>query len=228
MGKVSMVLLSGGIGTRMKMSIPKQFLLIGGKPMIVHVLEKVEAISEIEEIIIPSPQEYIDKTEDIIRNHQFSKRTKVIVGGATRQESTYKALKHVQSESVIIHEAVRPFVLREEYEMLIHNEEKNATYGLDIPFTVLEGGEYIEKNLDRNRLINIQLPQKFDTQKLLSAHEQAIADKKTFTEDVSLYFYYNNQKIKVLEGTEYNIKVTKPIDQKIGEIIYRDYILGEE
>ncbi len=228
MEHISMILLSGGIGARMKASVPKQFLPIGGKPIIVHVLDKLENIKEISEIVVPSPRNYMEQTKEIIRNYQFSKPIQVIEGGKTRQESVYKALRCVTRENVLIHESVRPFVTKEEFERLIQTEERNATYGMDIPFTVLEGGEYIEKNLDRSRLINIQLPQKFDTAKLLAAHEQAIKDGKTFTEDVSLYFHYNGERIKVLRGTEYNIKITRPIDQAIGEIIYKEYILGGE
>ncbi|MFD1426148.1 IspD/TarI family cytidylyltransferase [Kroppenstedtia sanguinis] len=228
MNRISMILLSGGIGTRMKVSTPKQFLQIGGKPMIVHVLEKVEQIEAIEEIIIPSPRGFIEKTEEIIQRNQFTKPIRLIEGGQTRQESTYKALQRVTLPSVIIHEAVRPFVLKEEIEQLVANESDHATYGFDIPFTVLQGKEYIEKNLDRDHLINIQLPQKFATDKLLTSHEQAAADGKVFTEDVSLFFHYQHEQVKVLPGTEYNIKITRPIDQKIGEIIYKDYILGGE
>ncbi|MFD1394963.1 2-C-methyl-D-erythritol 4-phosphate cytidylyltransferase [Kroppenstedtia eburnea] len=228
MNRVSMILLSGGIGTRMRVSTPKQFLQIGGKPMIVHILERVEQIEEIQEIIIPSPRGFIEKTEEIIQRNQFTKPIQVIEGGQTRQESTFKALKQVTSPSVIIHEAVRPFILKEEIERLIHSEADHATYGFEIPFTVLEGKEYVEKNLDRDRLINIQLPQKFSTEKLRSAHERAAAEGEIFTEDVSLLFHYQKERVQVLQGTEYNIKITRPIDQKIGEIIYKDYILGGE
>lgn len=72
MNRVSMILLSGGIGTRMRVSTPKQFLQIGGKPMIVHILERVEQIEEIQEIIIPSPRGFIEKTEEIIQRNQFT------------------------------------------------------------------------------------------------------------------------------------------------------------
>lgn len=223
-----MILLSGGMGTRMKLNIPKQFLQIGGKPMIVHLLERVESLEEIEEIIIPSPLDYMEKTEEIILHHRFAKPIRVIEGGLSRQESVYRGLKVVSSDGVIIHEAVRPFVLTHEIRKLVQCEEPNVTYGFDLPFTVLEGTDRIEKNLERDRLINIQLPQKFDTRKLLLAHEWAAADGIHFTEDTSLYFHYHQEPIKVLRGTEYNIKITRPIDHKLGEIIYRDYVLGGE
>jgi len=223
-----MILLSGGIGQRMKMNIPKQFLHIAGKPMIVHVLERVDKISEIGEIIIPTLEKFIDMTWEIVRTHRLSKPIQVVVGGKTRQESTFIGLKHCRYDRVLIHEAVRPFVKQEEFLALIHNGHRNAIYGLDIPFTVLQGDEFITGILQRDQLINIQLPQIFDKQLLLEAHQQAAEENTHFTEDASLLFYYKKVPIKVLKGTEYNIKITKPIDRKLAEIIYKEYILGEE
>lgn len=227
MKKVSFVLLSGGKGTRMKMNDPKQFLPIGGKPMMVHVLENIADIPEINEIVIPSNPEFIGRTEEIVA--QFASHTpiRVIAGGKTRQESTFRAIKLVKHDTVIIHEAVRPFVSRTEFIKLIQCRDPNATYGTDIPFTVLEEHHgYIHQNLDRSRLVNIQLPQKFNTGKLLRAHEQAISEDKTFTEDSSLLFHYAHERIKILEGTAYNIKITKPIDQALAKTIYQSYVLG--
>ena len=109
---------------------------------------------------------------------------------------------------------------------LIQCPEETATYGLDIPFTVLEGATYIEKNLERDRLVNVQLPQKFKTKELLNAHNIARLNGETFTEDASLYFHFYHSDIRILPGSEYNIKVTKPIDRTIAEIIYKEYILG--
>lgn len=227
MGEFSFVLLSGGIGKRMQVNIPKQFLLLGGKPILVHVLEKIDQIDEIKEIIIPSPKEFIDKTEEIIFNYGFTTPIHCIEGGETRQESVFHALKFAKYENVIIHEAVRPFVTSEEFLNLIYNDTESAIYGLDIPFTVLEGSEFIENNLVRDKLINIQLPQKFNKNKLLYAHECARDENMDFTEDASLFFHYFKSEIKVLKGSDYNIKITKPVDRKIAEILYKEYILME-
>jgi 2-C-methyl-D-erythritol 4-phosphate cytidylyltransferase len=224
----SLILLAGGQGSRMKHSVPKQYLLLHGKPIMVHVLERIDVLDKIGEIIITCPQSYIDKTKEIVESYGLTKKIIYTEGGATRQESTYNALKLVSSPSVIIHEAARPFVRSDEFEKLISVEDESATYALDIPFTVLKGHEYIEENLNRSELLNIQLPQKFNTKKLIEAHEAAIKHNKLYTEDASLYFEYTKEKIRVLEGTEYNIKITRPIDMKIAEIIYKDYIIGEE
>ncbi|MGE8207373.1 IspD/TarI family cytidylyltransferase [Heyndrickxia sp. NPDC080065] len=228
MGEFSFVLLSGGIGKRMQVNIPKQFLLLGGKPILVHILEKIDLIESIKEIIIPSPKEFIHKTEEIIRNYGFSTPIHCIEGGATRQESVYLALKSARFDQVIVHEAVRPFVTKEEFINLINAGNESAIYGLDIPFTVLEGKDFIENNLVRDQLINIQLPQKFNRNKLLYAHECAREESMEFTEDASLFFHFFKTDIKVLKGSDYNIKITKPVDRKIAEVLYKEYILMEE
>jgi D-ribitol-5-phosphate cytidylyltransferase len=227
MSDYSFILLSGGVGRRMQLDIPKQFLLIGGKPILVHALEKIDSIEEVKEIIIPSPKEFIEKTEEVIYHYGFSTPIYCIEGGETRQESVYRGLLSANYENVVIHEAVRPFVTSEEFRNLIHSENENAIYGQDIPFTVLEGAEYIENNLQREKLINVQLPQKFNRNKLMYAHECAKEENLSFTEDASLFFHYFNSNIKVLSGSDYNIKITKPIDRKIAEIIYKEYILME-
>lgn len=224
----SLILLAGGQGSRMKNSIPKQHLLLYGKPIIVHVLERIDGLEQINEIIITCPKSYLDKTKEIIDSYGLTKKIIYTEGGSTRQESTYNALQLVSCPQVIIHEAARPFVKRSDFEKLIELEDECATYAIDIPFTVLQGNEYIEKLLNRSELLNIQLPQKFNTKKLLEAHKAAKQNNKNYTEDVSLFYDFTREKVKVIEGTEYNIKITKPIDMKIAEIIYKDYIIGED
>lgn len=227
MGQYSFILLSGGIGKRMQLNIPKQFLLLAGKPIFIHVLEKIDVIPEIKEIIIPCPKEFISKTLDIINDYGFAKPIHCIEGGESRQESVYRGLVEASFDNVIIHEAVRPFVSQEEFKTLILEKNVNAIFGLDIPFTVLQGKKVVEGNLERDQLINVQLPHKYNTKKLMYAHQCACDDGLEFTEDASLYFHYYNSEITILKGSEYNIKITKPIDRKIAEAIYKESILME-
>lgn len=227
MQQYSFILLSGGIGKRMQLNIPKQFLLLAGKPIFIHVLEKIEAIEEIREVIIPCPHDFIEKTIETINDYGFSKPIHCINGGESRQESVYKALKESSFDNVIIHEAVRPFVTKEEFKNLMNQDCENAIYGLDIPFTVLKGNTVVEENLERDKLVNVQLPHKYNKNKLLYAHECAREEQLEFTEDASLYFHYYKTDIRILKGNEYNIKITKPIDRKIAETIYKESILME-
>ena len=93
-------------------------------------------------------------------------------------------------DSVVIHEAVRPLVTAAEFRELIGAPDPNAMFGIPIPFTVLKGHEYVEDLLERDELVNVQLPQKFDRAALMAAHEAARRDDAFFTEDASLFHRY--------------------------------------
>src|SRR5215210_1102384 len=101
-----MVVLAGGIGKRIGRPFPKQFLLLGGKPLLVHVLEKARAINELAQIVITCPEAYLDETRQLLANHRFDRRFTCIVGGASRQESVYNGLVALDGlDSVLVHEA---------------------------------------------------------------------------------------------------------------------------
>ena len=144
---------------------------------------------------------------------------------ASRQESVYKGLAALDDcDSVIIHEAVRPLVTAAEFETLIAADEPNAMFGIPIPFTVLKGHEYVEDLLERDELVNVQLPQKFDRAALMAAHEAARRDGAFFTEDASLFHRYADSPVRILPGSERNIKITVPTDIVTAEAIYADVI----
>ena len=221
--KIGMVVLAGGIGKRIGRPMPKQFLLLGGKPLLVHVLEKARAIREIDSVVVTCPGSHLDETKKLIENHGFGDKFSCIVGGASRQESVYNGLRALDGcETVLIHEAVRPLVSAQEFRALIQAPDDNAMYGIPIPFTVLKGHEYVEGLLDRNELVNVQLPQKFDAAALLAAHEAARRDNVIFTEDASLFYHYADAPVRILPGSEMNIKITVPTDIVIAEAMYMD------
>ena len=223
--KIGMIVLAGGIGKRIGRPFPKQFLLLGGKPLIVHVLEKARVIAEIERIVITCPEDHLDETRQLLARHGFDARFTCIVGGASRQESVYKGLRALTDvDSVIIHEAVRPLVTAEEFRALIAAADPNAMFGIPIPFTVLKGHQYVEDLLERDELVNVQLPQKFDRAALVDAHEAARRDGTIFTEDASLFHRYADAPVRILPGSERNIKITVPTDIVTAEAIYADSI----
>jgi 2-C-methyl-D-erythritol 4-phosphate cytidylyltransferase len=220
-----MVVLAGGIGRRIGRPFPKQFLLLGGKPLLVHVLEKARAIRELERIVITCPEAHLDETRELLANHGFGDRFECIVGGGSRQESVYKGLQALPDvDSVVIHEAVRPLVTTEEFRGLIQSPDENVMYGIPISFTVLRGHDYVEGLLDREELVNVQLPQKFDRVKLLAAHEAARADGSSFTEDASLFVAKTSERVRILPGSERNVKITVPTDIVMAEALYADFL----
>lgn len=221
--KIGMIVLAGGVGKRIGRPFPKQFLLLGGKPLIVHVLEKARVIGEIDQVVITCPEAHIDETRRLIANHGFDERFVCIVGGASRQESVYLGLGALDGfDSVIIHEAVRPLVTVAEFRELIAAPDANAMFGIPIPFTVLKGHEYVEDLLERDELVNVQLPQKFDRATLVAAHEAARREGTSFTEDASLFHHHTGEPVRILPGSERNIKITVPTDIVTAEAIYAD------
>jgi 2-C-methyl-D-erythritol 4-phosphate cytidylyltransferase len=223
--KIGMVVLAGGIGKRIGRPFPKQFLLLGGKPLIVHVLEKARAIKAIDSVVITCPESHLEETRQLITNHRLGAKFACVVGGGSRQESVYRGLLELDGhDSVIIHEAVRPLVTADEFRNLIDAEDPNAMYGIPISFTVVRGHDFVEGRLDRNELVNVQLPQKFEYTKLLAAHEAARRDDAFFTEDASLFHHYAGDPVRILPGSERNMKITVPIDIVMAEAIYADSI----
>lgn len=223
---IGMIVLAGGIGKRIGRPVPKQFLLLGGNPLLVHVLEKVLPIEEIGEVVITCPASHLDETRELIANHGFdAERFRCVEGGGSRQESVRRGLEAVGSvDTVVIHEAVRPLVTTEEFRALLDAPDRNAMYGFPIPFTVLKGHDYVEELLERSELVNVQLPQKFDARALQAAHEAAARDGATFTEDASLFFHYAGEPVRILPGSERNLKITVPTDLLIAEALHADLV----
>lgn len=223
----SAVVLAGGVGSRMHQAVPKQFLALAGKPMILHTLERLDHMDEIDEIIIVCHSNYKELLNMHIAAYMLKKPYVIVDGGVTRQESAYNGVKAAKNQYVMLHEAARPFVTTKEFQALLAEDAENVTYGLDIPFTVLlREGEAISGILERNQLVNIQLPQKFNRELLLSAYEKAEAEGKHFTEDASLLYHYTNCPVKIIDGRPTNIKITSSVDLMTGEAIYKEYIVG--
>ncbi|MCL2226737.1 MAG: 2-C-methyl-D-erythritol 4-phosphate cytidylyltransferase [Oscillospiraceae bacterium] len=225
----SAIILAGGAGSRMLREVPKQFLALGGKPLIMHTLDRIDKIPSIGEIIIVCHPQYKEHVQINISAYMLQNSYKIIDGGESRQESTYLGLKAASSDDVLIHEAARPFVTKKEFETILSDPGENVIYGVDIPFTVslIKDGA-IDGLLHRDALVNVQLPQKFSRKKLLEAHEKAISDKLLFTEDASILYHYEKSQIKVLQGMQQNVKITSPVDIVTAELIYKEYISGRD
>lgn len=221
--KYTLVLLSGGSGSRMHNSVPKQYMLLAGKPVIMHILERVDLIPTIEEVIVVCADEYVEQVGLMLAQYGVRKKVRFAPAGLTRQASVNSGLSLVTTDDVIIHESARPFVKVEDFERLINEKERNAIFGLDIPFTVIKGHDKVEGLLTRSELVNVQLPQKFETQLLKKVHEIALREGAEFTEDASMVFHYNPDiPIEICQGMEYNVKLTTRIDLLVGEQIYDD------
>ncbi len=220
----SVIVLSGGKGRRMENKVPKQYLLLAGKPIIMHSLERIDMIPEVGEIVVVCEKDYVPAIEKMVGQYNITTKIVFADAGATRQESVFSGLQKVSNDKVIIHEAARPFAKTEDFLRLINDSAENITLGYSVPYTVVQGRENISGLLERESLVNIQLPQKFKTSTLMRAHNIAHANKKEFTEDAGMVYACTGTEVKIVRGTSQNIKITEPIDLVIGEIIYEEYI----
>lgn len=225
----TLVLLSGGKGTRMQNAVPKQYMLMAGRPVIMHILERVEMIDSISNVIIVCADEYRESIKLMVNQYGITKPIKFAPAGSSRQLSVRSGVSMVETDDVIIHEAARPFVKVEDFERLIAVKNRNVMLGTSIPFTVIKGHKTVEGVLERSELVNVQLPQKFETALLKSSLEKAVNEGREFTEDASMVFNYNHfVNIDICEGMDYNIKLTTRMDMLIGEKIYDDYFRMRE
>lgn len=220
--KTTFILLAAGSSSRMKMNIEKQFLIFNGKPIFAHSLEIANNSSFIDEIIIATNKEKIDFVKNYCLENNFQKVKFVISGGDERQKSVYNALKYISNDTtyVAIHDAARPN-LEDEYirnclEVLENDKEiSGTTIGIFAKDTIkiIDNNKNIVKTLDRKKLIHTQTPQVFRKDIILKAHEIA-KNKNIIATDDAMLLENINEKVRLVEGKNNNLKITFKDDLK--------------
>ena len=206
-------------------SVPKQFLSIGGQPLVVHSLRILQASPVIDAIVLAVPQADIAYCRsDIVEAHRFSKVTDVVAGGQERQDSVRNALAVIgeQVEIVVVHDAVRPFLTERMVEDVVAAAMTKGAAIVALPMrdTVKQVGadHVIERTVDRGPLWLAQTPQAFRRDWLQEAHRKAQIEGIAATDDAYL-LEWMGRPVTVVEGSGENIKVTRPEDMIIGEAI---------
>jgi 2-C-methyl-D-erythritol 4-phosphate cytidylyltransferase len=205
--------------------VAKQFLSLDGYPLILHSLYVLQASPVIQEIILAVPQSEMDYClSEIVAKHHFTKVTKVVPGGAERQDSVRHALEavHEEVDVVLVHDAVRPFLTERMVEEVVSKARAKGAAIIALPMkdTVKQVGpdHVIERTIDRTELWLAQTPQAFRRDWLLSAHRKAHGEGVRATDDAYL-MEWCGYPVSVVEGSGENIKVTRPEDMVIGEAI---------
>lgn len=211
------VLVAGGSGTRMGGAVPKQFLVLSGKPVLLHSIEKfLAAFYDLEIILVIHPS-FITQAKEIIRPLAAASRIAIVAGGETRFHSVKNGLSQVKEEAVVfVHDAVRCLVS----VSLIHCcYEQALTKGSAIPaVSVTDSVRLVDgsatKVIDRNLLKAIQTPQTFRSEVILPAFEQEYNDN--FTDEATVVEAAGHE-VFLIEGERENIKITVPSDLIIAE-----------
>jgi len=220
--KVVALIAAAGFGKRMNAKISKLFIPIFGKPILAYTIEKFEQCNFIEKIYLIVNQEEDFYSKDIILKYNFSKVQELIAGGETRQDSVYNGLKVLDPDTdiVAIHDGARPLIEETIIQESIEAAQEFGAAIAAIPLkdTVKRSGKdfFINETLNRQEIWRAQTPQTFKYSIILSAYHQAYKDKFFATDDAAIVERYG-YKVKMIIGSEENIKITTPFDIIIAE-----------
>ncbi|MEU7897099.1 bifunctional cytidylyltransferase/SDR family oxidoreductase [Nonomuraea sp. NPDC049152] len=229
------VVLAGGVGQRVGLNTPKQLVTVAGKSIIEHTLALFDAAPEIDEIIVLMTPGFTAEVEKLVAARGFGKVGQVLEGGASRTETTRRALDALGPEecNVLLHDAVRPLLEPQIITECVEALRLNTAVEVAIPssdtIVVVEPGPHgdvVREVPERARLRRVQTPQGFRLSVIREAYERAFADpdfgRQPPTDDCGVVLRYLPEvPIVVVRGSERNIKVTHPVDLLIADTLFR-------
>lgn len=221
--KTLAIILAGGAGKRMGAPTSKQFLLLDNKPIIAHTLQAFEECRSIDGIYLVVGQKDLPVIqEEILEQYKFHKLMKLVIGGRLRQDSVRNGLEAIENgcEIVVIHDGVRPFLSTSFIEKTLSLMEMYDAIIPAIPvkdtIKVISKEGFVVKTLERESLWHIQTPQTFKYELILKAYRDGMA-KKLYGYDDAMFLETLGTKVKVIEGSPFNIKITTPEDLTIAQ-----------
>lgn len=226
--KTIAVIPAGGKGVRSGIATPKQYLKFNDKELIVYTLAIFQQNEMTDEIIISAEGDYINLLNNLKEKYNFSKISKVVKGGNTRQDSVYNALKSMETVSenvlVVVHDAVRPLLPQNVLTNAIETAKQkgNALVCIKAKDTLVKGNQVVETYLDRDEVYYVQTPQIFLYSILMKAMENAYENNYIGT-DESMLVRQIGEKVNIVEGSVYNFKVTTAEDVEMFEALILAY-----
>jgi 2-C-methyl-D-erythritol 4-phosphate cytidylyltransferase len=226
MNGIAAILPAAGLGTRMGAETPKQFLELDGEPIFIHTVRRIASCPLVTDIIVATRSDDLATLEKRIRSEKFAQSIRVVRGGDSRQESVAKALREVSddTEIVLVHDAVRPFVTREQIERVIEEARRCQAAMLGVPAmdtvkevkraSLPEDVALIIGTIPRERVVLAQTPQAFSTKLLKEAFASAQADGVNASDEAGLVERLGHN-VHVVLGSERNIKITRPADMEL-------------
>ncbi|WP_042278173.1 2-C-methyl-D-erythritol 4-phosphate cytidylyltransferase [[Clostridium] dakarense] len=215
------VIVAAGKGSRMKMDINKQFIKLNEKEIVAYTIEKFYNHSNIQDIVVVVREEEANiLKKEILEKYNF-KNIKIAFGGKERQDSVYNGLKMLDKDckNVLVHDGARPFVSKEIINNSIDAAKKHNAVVVGVPvkdtIKVVTKDNDIVDTPDRSMLWAVQTPQTFNYEILMKAYESAFESEFYGTDDAMLIERIG-YKVKMIEGSYNNIKVTTPEDINMG------------
>ncbi|MCI1859215.1 MAG: 2-C-methyl-D-erythritol 4-phosphate cytidylyltransferase [Sporolactobacillus sp.] len=228
-------ILAGGRGTRMgNTQMPKQYLLLDNKPIIIHTIEKFLLNDRFEKIIIIAHREWMRYTGDIVEKF-IGKTDRIVIveGGSDRNESIMNGIRYIDRTSgigdddvIVTHDSVRPFITHR-----IIEENIEAALSDKAVDTVINATDTIIQSEDHRTISDIplrsmmylgQTPQSFNIKLLIDSYQSLTSDQKKILTDACKICLLNGKKVRLVRGESYNIKITVPYDLKVAESMIRN------
>ena len=225
-------ILAGGVGTRMQSAEkPKQFLEVGGKPIIIHTIEKFISIENFTKILVLTPEDWVDYTRDLIENYMGTDSgVLVLPGGANRNETLMCALAYIEehykvdADTILVtHDAVRPFVTE---RIIRENMEAAGLYGacgtaIPATDTIVQSrdGKYMNSIPDRSCMYQQQTPQSFRVTLLKETYALLNEEERKSLTDACKILVLKGVPVYMVMGDSCNIKITYPEDLLLSEVL---------
>ena len=225
------VIPAAGRGERLGAALPKSLTLLGGRPLVQHTLETLQAVPAVKAVVVAAPPGSVALLRDLAAEARLTKVIAVVPGGEDRQASVAAGLAALPPEPdvVLVHDGARPFLS----PRLVHDvlqaakRDGSATAALPVGDTIKRGSDgWVRETLDRASLHRIQTPQAFRRQLLEHAHELAARDGFRGTDDAVLV-ERTGHPVRLVPGDPTNIKVTVPEDLALAEAILQRARSGE-
>ena len=226
------LIFAGGSGIRMGAGVPKQFLEVNGKPILVHTVQLFQYHKKIDKIYIATIEDYIPYVEDLIEEYRLSMVTSVIKGGDSAMDSIYRLIRKAAEENdgdsiVLVHDGVRPFV---DYDVISDNIDSVLNRGNAITCTlstetviISNDGNTIDSVPLRKNSYTAQAPQSFRLSEILAAHDEIRKINPSYTDIVDCCSIYRQlgKELYMIAGNRGNIKVTTPEDVYMYQALIR-------
>ena len=226
MGRIAAIIPAAGLGTRMGADTPKQFLELDGMPLIIFTLKRLAACPAITDFLVATRADDVVSLQDKVAKAGLGRPARVVHGGNTRQQSVANALAQVDpaTEIVLVHDAVRPFVMREQIERVIAEARVRGAAILGIPAidtvkevkraSLPEDVALISATIPRERIVLAQTPQAFSYALLRDAFRKAQDDDVSASDEAAVVERFGHEVFVVL-GSERNLKITRPLDMDL-------------
>jgi 2-C-methyl-D-erythritol 4-phosphate cytidylyltransferase len=217
MGK-SALIVAGGVGKRLNSHTPKQFLILGDKPILMHTLNK---FSHLDRIYLVLPKKYFNEWKELCEKYNFDLEHVLVEGGDNRFCSVKNGLNAINStDIVLIHDGARPFVKKELIKTLLN--KVSSGFGIIPVINAIDSIRLIEGDsssaVNRDTIYHVQTPQCFIFNEIFNSYNTDY--NSSFTDDASV-FESKNGKIKNIIGNYNNIKITTPLDLELAQVLIK-------